>query len=437
MANIRLRLLCAFLLILWRPAVAGTADPALDSLEALLQQQDYPAAWQQAGALQGELEGDPRFDYLFALAARGSGHLHQAVFALERAVQAEPQSLDIRLALAVSYFELGNLPAAERQFRQLRQQALPQQAERLVDNYLQRLAAQQDPSQGYWQNWLQLAAGSDSNPNSGVADEFVQIPLLGQVRLFEQSREQSSGYTELQAQLNWTLPQDQHSAFYLSAALLHGEYAKDNVFSRTYASMGAGYQQRWHDYRLNTEVFYRPLRLDGDNYLDYFGLYQRVSRPLSAVTELGLDLTYARQSYNQLPELDKTQLMADSWLSTRIGNAEHRFHIRWGLDDSSASRTDFNSRSSYGLGYRWQHILSEQWLSSLMLDYLQGDYDEPHPLFRQQRDDRFYRAELELSYSFHLHWRLLASLSHLHNDSNLAIYQYRRTRGGLGVRYAF
>lgn len=432
-----LRLLCVFLLLLSRPAVAGTMPPTLDSLETLLQQQDYPAAWQQASTLQAELEGDPRFDYLFALAARGNGHLHQAVFALERAVQADPHSLDIRLALAVSYFELGNMPAAERQFQQLRQQALPQQAERLVEHFLQRLAAQQDPSQGYWQNWLQLSAGSDSNPNSGVADEFVQIPLLGQVRLFEQSREQSSSYTELQAQLNWTLPQDQHSAFYLSAALLHGQYADDNALSRTYASAVAGYQQRWHDYRLSSEVFYRPLRLDGDDYLDYFGLYQRVSRPLSPATELGLDLTVARQNYNQLPELDKTQLVADSWISTRLGNAEHRFHLRWGLEDSAESRTDFNSRTSYGLGYRWQQVLSEQWLSSLTLDYLQGEYDEPHPLFRQQRDDRFYRAELELSYHFHLHWRLLASLSHLRNDSNLVIYQYQRTRGDIGVRYEF
>ena len=32
---------------------------------------------------------------------------------------------------------------------------------------------------------------------------------------------------------------------------------------------------------------------------------------------------------------------------------------------------------------------------------------------------------------------LLANISHLRNDSNIAIYQYRRSRGGIGVRYAF
>jgi hypothetical protein len=432
------RLVWWLALLMLLPVMARASTPeSLAKLEALLRQQDYPTAWQQATELLTSQEGEPRFDYLYALAARGTGHLHQAVFALERALQSEPQSLDIRLALAVSYFELGNLPAAERELRQLEKTALPEDASRLVHNYLQRISSQQDPSQGYWQNWLQVNAGSDTNPNSGVDDEFVLIPLLGQVRLFEQSREQSSSFTELQAQLNWTLPRDQHSAFYLSAALLHGTYSEDSVFSRTYASAVAGYQTRWQGYKLLAELFYRPIRLDGDSYLDYQGIKTTISRPINTTTELGLDLTYARQRYTTLLALDKTHLQAESWLSTRSGKAEHKFHLRWGQENSDVRRTDFNSRDYLGLGYRWQQMLSDQWLSNLSLDYLSGAYDEPHPLFAELRDDSYYKAELELSYKFDEDWRVLATLSHLRNNSSIAIYQYRRSRGGIGVRYAF
>lgn len=438
LTHLQHRVVCWFALLMLLPAMARASAPeSLAKLEALLKQQDYPAAWLQATELLTSQEGEPRFDYLYALAARGTGHLHQAVFALERALQSDPQSLDIRLALAVSYFELGNLPAAQRELQQLDKTALPEDASRLVRNYLQRINSQQDPSQGYWQNWLQITAGNDSNPNSGVDDEFVLIPLLGQVRLFEQSREQSSSFTELQAQLNWILPRDQHSAFYLSAALLQGTYSEDDVFSRTYASAVAGYQTRWQGYRLLAELFYRPIRLDGDSYLDYQGVKTTISRPISATTELGLDLTYARQSYTTLLALDKTHLLAETWLTTRSGNAEHKFHLRWGMDHSDTRRTDFNSRDYLGLGYRWQQMLSDQWLSNLSLDYLSGAYDEPHPLFAELRDDSYYKAELELSYTFNKQWRLLANISHLRNDSNIAIYQYRRSRGGIGVRYAF
>jgi len=432
------RVVCWFALLMLLPVMARASSPeSLAELEALLRQQDYPAAWLQATELLKSEEGEPRFDYLYALAARGTGHLHQAVFALERALQSDPQSLDIRLALAVSYFELGNLPAAERELRQLEKTALPEDASRLVGSYLQRISSQQDPSQGYWQNWLQISAGSDSNPNSGVDDEFVLIPLLGQVRLFEQSREQSSSFTELQAQLNWILPRDQHSAFYLSAALLHGAYSEDSVFARTYVSAVAGYQTRWQDYKFLAELFYRPIRLDGDSYLDYQGIKTTVSRPISTATELGFDLTYARQSYATLIALDKTHLLAEGWLATRNGKAEHKFHLRWGLENSDTRRTDFNSRDYLGIGYRWQQMLSDQWLSNLSLDYLSGAYDEPHPLFTAMRDDSYYKAELELIYKFNTQWRVMTTLSHLRNDSNIAIYQYRRSRGGIGVRYAF
>lgn len=433
--HVRLRAFCW--LIFFTPYAMASSSASLDKLEALIKQQDHPAAWQLAQQLIPEQEGEPRFDYLFGLAARSAGQLHQAVFALERALLFQPQSSDIRLALAVSYYELGNLPAAERELLVLEKTTLPDRAARLVQNYRQRLEKLRNPEQGYWQNWLQLGAGSDTNPNSGVDDDFFFIPLLGQVRLFEQSLQRNSSFYELQGQLNWTLPQNQHSAFYLSAGLLHTEYSDAAVFSRTYASAVAGYQTRWHGYQWNGELFYRPIQLDGDNYLDYQGLKTGVSHPIWADSALGVDLTYALQSYNELTTLDKKQLLTDWWFSTRTGRAEHKFHLRWGMEDSEQHRTEFNSRDYYGLGYRWQLMLDEHWMSRLTLDYLSGDYDEMHPLFRQTRDDSYYRAELELSYSFSPQWRALAAVSHLRNNSNIAIYQYQRTRGWIGVRYAF
>lgn len=417
--------------------VLASGSASLDRLEILLKQQDYSTAWQLANELKAEQEGDPRFDYLFAVAARASGNLHQAVFALERALQSQPQSSDIRLALAVSYFELGNLPAAERELQQLSTTSLPEHSASLVQSYLQRIKKYHDPAQGYWLNWVQLGFGNDTNPNSGVDDEFVFIPLLGQVRLFEHSLERDSSFYELQAQLNWIKPQNQHSAFYLSASILHGEYSEDTVFSRTYASAQAGYQTRWRDYRLSAELFYRPIHLDDNNYLDYLGVKGRISQPVWSTAEVGLDLTYARHSYNELTALDKQIVLAEGWLSKQFGSAEHKVFLRWGIEDSQQSRTNFNSRDYVGLGYRWQQMLGENWMSSLSLDYMSGDYDELHPLFEQVRDDRYQRAELEFSYNFSSHWRMLAAISHMRNDSNIAIYQYQRTRGWIGVRYAF
>lgn len=434
------KLFVGLMLLLLSPLVCASPPAAaqpVESLENLLKQQDHAAAWQLAGELMPTEEGEPRFDYLYALAARGAGKLHQAVFALERAVQSAPQAAELRLLLAVSYFELGNLPAAEREFSTLQQARLPERESALVGQYLEQINKLRDSASGYWQNWLQLSTGSDSNPNSGIDDEFVMVPLLGQVRLFETGLARRSSFQELQAQLNFVLPRSQHAAFYASAGVLHSNYRQDAVYNRAYASVLAGYQSRWRGLQWSAEVFYRPVELDGDSYLDYQGVKTALSREFGESLSMGLDLTWADFAYASLPMLDKQQWLLEGWMALQAGTAEHRLYIRSGTEHSDLSRSDFNSRDVKGLGYRWQQPLGERWHTSLQLDYSRGDFQAVHPLFARTRADSYLRAEVEVSYSISPQWRLLTSLSHLRNNSNLNLYQYRRNRGWLGVRYAF
>lgn len=417
-------------------AVPSGSGQSVDSLENLLQKQDK-AAWQLAAELQATCEGEPRFDYLYALAARQAGQLHQAVFALERAVQSAPQAADLRLLLGATYVELGNLPAAEREFQTLQQAKLPEREAGLVQQYLSRINKMRDPTQGYWQNWLQLSSGSDTNPNSGIDNEFVFVPLLGQVRLFAQNLEQRSSFQEIQAQLNYVLPRDQHSAFYASAGWLNSNYRHDAVYSRSYLSLLAGYQSRWRSMQWSAEVFYRPVELDSNSYLDYQGIKTAISRDFGESISMGLDLTWADFAYASLPALDKRQWLLEGWMALQAGSAEHRLMLRYGQESSDLQRSEFNSRDIRGMGYRWLQPLAAQWHSSLQLDYSMGDYQAIHPLFAAERQDRYLRAELEISYHISAQWLLLTSLSHLRNSSNLALYQYRRNRAWVGVRYAF
>lgn len=438
--GLKSQLLVGLMFVLLSPftvAAPSGAAQSVDSLENLLQQQNTVAAWQLASDLQAEHEGDLRFDYLYALAARAAGQLHQAVFALERAMLAAPAAADLRLLLGVSYFELGNFPAAEREFQALQQAQLPQQEATLVQQYLTRLGQLRDAATGYWQNWLQLSAGSDSNPNSGIDDEFVFVPLLGQVRLFESSLARRSSFQEVQAQLNYVLPQTQHAAFYASAGVLHSNYREDMVYNRSYASLLAGYQSRWRGLQWSTELFYRPIELDGDSYLQYQGMKAALSRSFGESISMGVDLTWADFAYADLPLLDKRQWLLEGWLALRIGQAVHRLLLRSGDEQSEFNRSDFNARDAFGIGYLWKLPIGERWHTGLQLDYSRGDYQAVHPLFAVTRQDSYLRAEVEVSYSISPDWRVLTSLSHLRNNSNLSLYQYRRNRGWVGVRYAF
>lgn len=423
------------LLSLAQPCAAAADD--LNALQQLLQQQQSDKAWQLAQQLQASQEGEPQFDYLFGLAARAAGQFHQAVFALERAVLALPDAPEIRLALAVSYFELGNMTAANTQLTMLAGRALPPEPAQLVQRYLQRIRDLPDPTLGYWQNWLQLGFGLDSNPNSGVDDELVNIPLLGDVRLFRQSVAQQSSFADLQAQLSWIKPLDQQRAYYLAAGLLHSQFQEDTVAERSYLQILAGYQTRLNKVQLTSELFYRPIRLDGDSYLNYQGVRTSVSYPVFAQANLGLDVSYSGQNYQQQDGLDRDQWLTDGWWSWRSLLAEHKLSLRYGQDQMAQRRTDFHARILRGISYRWQLQWHPHWQSTVLLEYLQGDFRQIHPLYGVTRADHMRKAEWELSYQWHRDWRLSASVSHLRNDSNINLYHYRRNRIWSGVRYVF
>ena len=86
---------------------------------SLLKSQDLSDAYQLALQSQFNNEGDPRFDYAFGAAARANNQLNQAVFAFERVLQVQPNAIDARIALAMSYYDLGNLDAAEKELTTL------------------------------------------------------------------------------------------------------------------------------------------------------------------------------------------------------------------------------------------------------------------------------------------------------------------------------
>ncbi|GAB3020107.1 tetratricopeptide repeat protein [Bowmanella dokdonensis] len=440
MNQVTLRSCCAALvlaLITASPGLSAQQGSSLQSLTDLVQQQDFESALQLANRLLPEWEGDPRFDYLYGLSARGNGLVHQALFAFERAVHNQPDSAAARFALASTYFEVGNMPAAQREFERLQQSGLDGALADSVARYLDTIQRWQGTTEPHWRNWVQVGLGHDSNPNSGVEDEFVHIPLLGQVRLFEQSREISSSYYDVQAQVQWIVPQDQHSAFNLLASILHAQFSDDAVWSRSYASLQGGYETRLGSYEMHAQAFYRPLRLDSEAYLDYYGVKAGVLRPWRQGWQLGLDLTLANQQYDQLSELDKQVLMADGWIGAVTDSGEHKLLLRWGRENADLARSDFNSRDYQGIGYQWRHAFAGQWLTSISLDYLDADYEAVHPLFGEVRKDSFLRAELELRYRFNNQWQWSTNLTYLDNDSDLTLYQYQRTKLWTGARYVF
>ncbi len=90
-------------LLLLTATCTALADEVLQKAQGLLDGGNAQAAFSLLKPLEESRAGDPAFDYLLGLSAIESGQPLDAVFALERAVEADPTSGPARAELARAY----------------------------------------------------------------------------------------------------------------------------------------------------------------------------------------------------------------------------------------------------------------------------------------------------------------------------------------------
>ncbi len=415
---------------------ADTENPQQHIL-SLLKAEQPQQAFQLATSSLEQWEGDPEFDYALAMAAKAAGELQLAVFAFERVLNRQPDSFYARYYLAVTYFELYQLQAAQNQFELLQQSQAEHQYRDSIANYLEAIHRRLSQQSGHWQNWLQLGVGVDSNANNGVEDEFVNIPWLGNIRLFEQSREIESAYSDIQAQLLYAKPLSQQSAWYAGASLQSVQYSKSLAWDRTYYSALAGYRDQWQNLELDFSAFYRPLRLDGDSYLEYSGLVINGGYPLTASSRVGASVSLALESYQQVNHRDKEQFIAALWFSKSVRQVRHKFVLRVGTENARASGNQHIDRDLWGASYLINWRINGQTSLSGKFDYLDGNHQAVEPLFQTKRKTELTRLEARLNYLFLPNWQASITVSHINHNSNLILYDYQRTKAMASVRYSF
>jgi predicted Zn-dependent protease len=158
------------------------AEPELAALlseaDALLRQQRALDAYAQLSAHEIDWSGNPAFDYLLGAAALDSGKPRDAIFALERAVAAQPDFLGARMELARAYFDSGDDAASRAQFEFLRAQGAPATTLAIINRYIAAVDARASLAAARWTSAVQFGAGYDSNANGSTsASQFLGFTL--------------------------------------------------------------------------------------------------------------------------------------------------------------------------------------------------------------------------------------------------------------------
>ena len=154
---------------------AASAEP-LDDMRRLVESGQLEQAY--ASALRTpELIGDVHFDFLFGLAAVGTGHVPEGLLALERHLAAVPANDRARLELAQGYFQIGEFGRARSEFEFVLRYNPPEGVRANIARFMQAMALR-DAAQGRSSARLyaEFGGGHDSNVNGGTFRDELLLP---------------------------------------------------------------------------------------------------------------------------------------------------------------------------------------------------------------------------------------------------------------------
>ena len=162
-----------------QPAPTPQAGVAITNpeLAALLREADVliragkPAeAYQLLEPREGDYSGEIAFDYMLGIVALDIGKPDRATIAFERVLAVDPNFTGARLDLARAYFAMGSDDLARNEFQIVLSQGPPENAKEVVNKYLAAIEERQRARIQRLTGYVEGNIGADSNVTAVTAD---------------------------------------------------------------------------------------------------------------------------------------------------------------------------------------------------------------------------------------------------------------------------
>lgn len=403
---------------------------------------DYDAefAYQQIKALQAENSGITEFDMRFALVAMSVHRYDEAIFALERVLEAQPNNGRARTELARCYFETGQYHLARTLFTQVADnQATPATVQHNINYYLHEMDQRGSQFELQKQFYVEGGIGRDSNINAGSDLSSIDIPNLGNVALSEASLAQDSNTQHLAAGAKLYKATSKFKGWSLQADAQQINTPDNSNYDQGLVSIASAFHWRAEADRYRVGLQYQALQLGGEDFFSSLGLAAQWHRTLSERLVVGLTLQWHDVDFetnNNFRDHDRV-LMGSDVLFAR-GQWRHQLGSFIGSERPTNDQFDYALRDAmWGLNYRLSYMLNAKWVPYLSAQYVSSDYGDTHPIFALQRHDSQRSLEAGLLWQPAKGLTINPSLSDTRNDSNIDAYSYDRDRAQIKLRYNF
>ncbi len=382
--------------------------------------------------------GDPDFDYALGLAAADSGQPGIALPALQRVLAVQPGNVQARAEIARVYAMAGDVDTARAEFDTVvADPSLPDPVRQRVDRLARTYARQISGGGTDLSGFVDAEGGYDSNINQATAATTITLPVfafLGRATLGGAARATNSAFGQVQGGVSVQHGLDRQARLFASALGFYRDNTAGNAFDQAAVAgtVGAGYTLANRDV-VSVSGQAQQFWLGREGYRSGYSIIGQYTHRLAGGNALSGTLNVTRLDYRDAPLRDANRY------SAAIGYADRTIFtsMTGGIERTLRAPFRHFGNDFVGIQAGTEYPLSRRVavIGNMAAEY--RHYLGDDPLYLGGRHDIQIDAAIGLRAILTEGVSLRPRVTVTRNDSNFALYDFRRVTASIALRAEF
>ena len=424
----------------WYAAGGALASP-LNDIRKLVESGQFEAAYKSSQANPQEM-GTVHYDFLFGLAAIGSGHVAEGILALERHLASVPGNDRARLEMARGYFMVGDYGQARTEFEFVLKHNPPKEVQQNIRRYLDSMQTRDSTAlRSNSKFYIDFGFGEDSNVNGGTFNNDVNL-MSGSVPIDNPSAKAvADTYRQLATGGQWVKRVSPQLMVFAGGDLDW----RANTFEKSYDLSNYGVFSGF-SYLKGPGVYRVSI---ADSFMEVNRVAYRNMLSATAEAQYTLGNGRALMGFVQYGETAHAgaNRVRDSKMTTLGGSLTQAFQAlplnpSVGIRVSTAQESNMRMRKDLSRSVQTARFFTgispiEKLGVNAGLTWQQQDFQQADIAFGTSRSDVMYGADLGVNYALSRNLSARWEWQLSDNHSNQSLYEYTRRAWSIKVRNEF